>query len=162
MITIKKASTSEELHQIAALAEIIWHEHFTPIIGVKQVEYMLEKFQSYEAIKQVIENEGYRYYMAYDDGVFCAYIGVHPEKQSLFISKLYVEKPHRGKKISKALLAHITKEFPDLKKQWLTVNKHNSSTIAAYEKMGFKITRTQCADIGGGFVMDDDIMERML
>lgn len=163
MITIKKAVTEEDVRQLALLADEIWHEHFTPIIGIDQVEYMLKRFQSYEAIKNMIENEGYHYYMAYDGGVFCAYIGVHPEQEErLFISKLYVERAHRGKKISKKLLAYVTEAFPHLKTQWLTVNRYNDNSIAAYEKMGFVKMRTQCSDIGDGFVMDDYVMERVI
>ena len=37
--TIRKAETNEDLQEIAALADVIWHEHFTPIIGKEQVEY---------------------------------------------------------------------------------------------------------------------------
>ncbi len=47
--TIRKAETNEDLQEIAALADVIWHEHFTPIIGKEQVEYMLSRFQSYPA-----------------------------------------------------------------------------------------------------------------
>lgn len=164
MITIKKALSNGQIKQIALLAEVIWKEHFTPIIGEKQVLYMLDKFQSYEAIKKAVEEEGYLYYIAYNSDVLCAYMGARPEADEgrLFISKLYVEKPYRGRKISKALLSHVSDEFAELKKQWLTVNKNNLNTIAAYEKMGFVKVRTQCADIGGGFVMDDYIMERIL
>lgn len=164
MILIKRAVLNEHFKQISSLAEVIWREHFTPIIGEKQVLYMLDRFQSYEAIKNAVENKGYSYYMAYDDNILCAYLGVKPEEEkgSLFISKLYVQKSYRGRKISKKLLKHVSEKFSELKKQWLTVNKYNLNTIAAYEKMGFVKTRTQCSDIGGGFVMDDYIMERNL
>ena len=30
---IEQATTEEEIQTIADLAEIIWHQHFTPIIG---------------------------------------------------------------------------------------------------------------------------------
>lgn len=51
MILIKRAVLNEHFKQISSLAEVIWREHFTPIIGEKQVLYMLDRFQSYEAIK---------------------------------------------------------------------------------------------------------------
>lgn len=162
MITIKQAVSDLDIHEIASLANIIWHEHFTPLIGTQQVRYMLDKFQSFDAIKDAVINEGYQYYMAYAEDQFCAYMGIHPENdgKTVFVSKLYVEKAYRGRKISKQLLAEIFIRFPSCKTLWLTVNKHNSNTIAAYEKMGFIKARTQCSDIGGGFVMDDYIMEK--
>lgn len=159
MITIKKAVSDTDFREIAALADIIWHEHFTPIIGAAQVEYMLEKFQSYEVISDITANQGYIYYMAYDDGKFCGYIGIHPDKDEIFLSKIYVEKSHRGKKISKEMINTVKREFPSYKRLWLTVNKHNDNSVAAYKKMGFRIIDEQCADIGSGFVMDDYIME---
>ena len=37
-----------------------------------------------------------------------------------------------------------------------------SGSIAAYNRLGFQKVRTQKADIGGGFFMDDDIMEKTI
>ena len=59
--TIRKAETNEDLQEIAALADVIWHEHFTPIIGKEQVEYMLSRFQSYPALQDQVLT-GYEYY----------------------------------------------------------------------------------------------------
>jgi RimJ/RimL family protein N-acetyltransferase len=46
------------------------------------------------------------------------------------------------------------------KKITLTVNKYNSGSIKAYEKMGFKNVGSIVQDIGNGFVMDDYKMEK--
>ena len=50
-----------KIQTIADLAEIIWHRHFTPIIGKGTGVFMAEKFQSFNALKEQIEN-GYEYY----------------------------------------------------------------------------------------------------
>jgi ribosomal protein S18 acetylase RimI-like enzyme len=42
----------------------------------------------------------------------------------------------------------------------LTVNKRNSKAIAAYQRNGFAIMDSVVVDIGGGFVMDDYVMEK--
>ena len=55
---IQSAKTYEQIKDIANLAEIIWNQHFTPIIGKEQVDYMVEKFQSYPAIKNQITKDG--------------------------------------------------------------------------------------------------------
>ena len=47
--------TDKQIQEISNLASVIWHEHFTPIIGIQQVEYMLEKFQSFHALKEQME-----------------------------------------------------------------------------------------------------------
>ena len=42
---------------------------------------------------------------------------------------------------------------------YLTVNRENIGSIAAYIAMGFRTVREQVTDIGEGYVMDDLVME---
>ena len=56
--------TDKQIQEISNLASVIWHEHFTPIIGIQQVEYMLEKFQSFHALKEQMET-GYEYFQIF-------------------------------------------------------------------------------------------------
>ena len=60
--------TDKQIQEISNLASVIWHEHFTPIIGIQQVEYMLEKFQSFHALKEQMET-GYEYFQIFDNRV---------------------------------------------------------------------------------------------
>ena len=67
--TIRKLTKySEKLESesavIAALADEIWREHYTPIIGEAQVDYMLKKFQSAEQICEDIKCNDYIYFTA--------------------------------------------------------------------------------------------------
>ncbi len=158
MYTIKAISPSEA-SAAAVLAEEIWNEHFIPIIGKAQVDYMLEKFQSEKAISECIEN-GYKYYMIFSDNAAAGYCGVHPEEGGrLFLSKLYVKKDFRGRGLSRRMLENAVSDNAGTSSVYLTVNKHNDNTIAIYKHMGFKVTDAVVSDIGGGFVMDDYIME---
>jgi ribosomal protein S18 acetylase RimI-like enzyme len=45
---------------------------------------------------------------------------------------------------------------------WLQVNKRNAGAIGAYRKAGFDIINEAVFEIGGGFVMDDYLMAKML
>ena len=45
---------------------------------------------------------------------------------------------------------------------YLTVNKYNELGIRAYEGTGFETIDSVETDIGGGFIMDDYIMELKL
>ena len=88
------------------------------------------------------------------------YIGIHPETDALFLSKLYLHKDYRGRHIATQafhFLIDLCKKR-GLKKIWLTCNKHNDSSLAVYHHLGFQVTDTQEADIGNGFIMDDYIM----
>ncbi|MNE72395.1 Acetyltransferase (GNAT) family protein [compost metagenome] len=78
------------------------------------------------------------------------------------MSKFYISKEHRGRSYASQALAFLEKLCKErsLSHIWLTVNRHNESSIAVYEKKGFRTVREQIADIGNGFVMDDFIMEK--
>lgn len=161
-MTIRIAENDDDIKKIAELAEIIWHEFFVSIITPEQIDYMVDRFQSYPALKNAVENDGYRYYMAYDEGDLCGYLGIHDEGNgTIFISKVYVRADRRRQGVASELLDRLRSDFPAAEKWYLTVNKHNSGSIAVYEKRGFKTARELVTDIGGGFVMDDYVMEKI-
>lgn len=153
------AVTDGEIQGIAALAEKIWHEHFTDIIGEEQVNYMVDKFQSFPALKDQIQN-GYEYFQIQKDGALAGYTGVHEENGALFLNKLYIKKDCRGQHLSTEAFHYLIElcKKRGLKKIWLTCNKYNANTLAIYDHLGFDVTDEQVADIGNGFVMDDYIL----
>ena len=157
---LKAVSTDEDILQLEALAHEIWNQHFVPIIGQSQVDYMLGKFQSFAPMKQHI-SEGMNYYMLSVGGENVGYCGFKKDGERVFLSKLYLKIAHRGKGFSKIMLEKV-KQFAaenSLKAVYLTVNRHNDDTIAVYKHMGFEVIDSVVADIGNGFVMDDYIMQ---
>lgn len=158
---LQAVHTEEQVRHLCALAKEIWTEHFTPLLEPGQVPYMLDKFQSPAAVSRQLE-EGYLYYFLMCGGKPVGYSGVKPEKDALFLSKIYIKKEYRGKKLARFAMeqyvAYCRKN--GLRKIWLTVNRHNSNTIAVYRKMGFETVREQVTEIGGDYVMDDYIMEK--
>lgn len=161
MISIEKITTSAGLQEIAGLAEKIWHECFTGIISAEQIDYMVEKFQSFQAMTAQTENQGYYYMSVRNDGTLCGYIGVKPENDDrFFLSKLYLHESMRGKGIASEMLRKVFDEARTAGKKsvYLTVNKHNTHAVDVYRKTGFSVIDSVVTDIGGGFVMDDYIM----
>ncbi|MDD5218808.1 MAG: GNAT family N-acetyltransferase [Candidatus Omnitrophica bacterium] len=155
-------SDAESIGRVETLAGRIWREHYTPIIGEAQVEYMLEKFQSRQAISKQI-GQGNLYYLVRDArGEDMGYLGVVPRAKELFLSKVYLTAEHRGKGYGRQALAFIEKLAKEKKlgKMTLTVNKHNGEAIRAYQRAGFKIVEAVLTDIGNGFAMDDYKMEK--
>lgn len=154
--------TEEEFAKVSALADEIWHEHYDSIIGAEQVDYMIERFQSPEAIREQIRKEGYRYYRLVSQDGPAGYFAYRAAPEGLFLSKIYIAKKYRGRGYSHKVMEHLEKFAGEyrLPKIWLTVNRNNVSSILAYEKLGFTKAGTQVADIGCGFVMDDYIMEK--
>lgn len=161
-VTINKVCAAD-LPSIAELANDIWREHYTPIIGSEQVEYMLKKYQSVSAMAEQISN-GVFYYSVLLDGKLVGYLSFYRTNEALFLSKIYVSSSLRGKGIGRQAMEFITEQAKTmgLAKVQLTVNKYNSGSIEAYKRMGFKTVNEVVVDIGGGFVMDDFVMELFL
>lgn len=160
-VELFEVKTREDVERLAALAEPIWREHFTPLIGMSQVKYMLEKFQSADAMEKQIA-DGYVYKILIVDGRDAGYMGTHREEERLFLSKLYIDKRFRGRGLSHILLDDCKKQAAGLSAIYLTCNKHNDGSIAVYKKAGFEVIDSVVTDIGGGFVMDDYIFELKL
>lgn len=161
-----RGDNSAEIESLAKFAGDIWREHFTPIIGSAQVEYMLKKFQSPSFISEQIANKHYRYFMTTIDDIPAGYFAIvpHHELGKLFLSKLYTSKDMRGKGAGMAMLkkAQEIAETLSLKSIYLQVNKHNTNSIAFYKSRGFEIVESIIADIGNGYVMDDYVMEKTI
>jgi ribosomal protein S18 acetylase RimI-like enzyme len=159
-----QASSDTAIKKIASLADAIWREHYTVLIGEKQVSYMLDKYQSFEVVKEQIKNNGYEYYIISDGWDDCGYFAVVPRGAELYISKLYVNKQKRGAGIGRMAVAFIEtlakkSGFSGLT---LNVNKRNSNSIEAYKKFGFGIIKEENNDIGEGFFMDDFVMSKKI
>jgi len=158
-LEIRKA-TSSDLFVIEELAQTIWREHYTPIIGPNQVEYMLANFQSVAVMQEQIYN-GYNYYLMIYRSEPVGYLSIRKDADALFLSKIYVLKDYRGKGIARKVMDFVVSETKKagLGLVTLTVNKNNTMTILAYEKMGFLNKGSKVTEIGGGYVMDDFVME---
>src|SRR5699024_5481846 len=61
-VMFQRAADDSDLAAIAGLADAIWHQHFQTILSPEQIDYMVEKFQSYPALKSQVEEDGYEYY----------------------------------------------------------------------------------------------------
>lgn len=158
---IKTVSNKDQLNTIERLAHEIWNTHYTPIIGKEQIRYMLEKYQSVEAMSEQIKN-GSIYFLSEHNKLPIGYMSVNIETDTLFLSKLYVLEGERCKGYGRQMIIHLellSKE-KNLNKISLTVNKHNTQSIKMYEKVGFVISGKVVKDIGQGFVMDDFQMEK--
>jgi GNAT superfamily N-acetyltransferase len=159
-ITIEKVQSQSAILVTAKLAAVIWNEHYIPIIGQEQVNYMVNTFQSPDAIEKQIKDENYEYYLIYHLTEPSGYISIRKNVDELFLSKFYVIKERRGTGLGKEGFRFIRQRAVDLgaKTIKLTVNKYNINSIKAYEKMGFVNTGSLITDIGSGFVMDDFMM----
>jgi diamine N-acetyltransferase len=157
-------TTPQQLDVISGLAREIWYEYYVPLIGRAQVDYMVSRFQSSEAMAQQMR-DGYEYFMTERDGRSIGYCAVQPQaaQGSLYLSKLYLLRDCRGAGTGRVCMEFIEQlaRRRGLNLLWLTVNKGNPA-VKAYERLGFRIAADLMMDIGGGFFMDDFRMEKQL
>jgi ribosomal protein S18 acetylase RimI-like enzyme len=162
MFTPKRVATPADIDAAAALAHEIWNQHFAPIIGQEQVDYMLGKFQSVPAITRQIREDGYEYYLVVEEDESVGYFALvdGEDTASTQLSKLYLRRSCRGRGIGRAVLALVERDCVAraIRELWLTVNKDNADSIAFYQRVGFAIAGPIVTDIGNGFVMDDHRM----
>lgn len=162
---ITRVTSEADIAAVVKLACEIWHQHFVPIIGVQQVDYMLDRFQSAAAIAEQIQG-GAEYYVAAADNRHLGYMGLIPDQSAgrMMLSKLYVKRDARGSGIGSRLLEFALMECNqgDMGTIWLTVNRFNHVPINWYHHKGFVVVNEVRKDIGEGFYMDDFIMEKKL
>ncbi len=161
-IMIRTANASDA-PLIEKLAEEIWMQHYVSIITPEQIRFMLTNYQSTAAILQDMQS-GAVYDIAYTDGEPCGYSMTIPDDSGLFLSKLYMRQSCRGRGIARKMVNRIDGRAKELgaSRIWLKCNKHNTGSLAAYERLGFTIAYPCVTDIGGGFVMDDYALEKKL
>ena len=161
MIEIK-AATAKDAKLIEKIAAPIWRQHYQPIIGLEQVEYMLNKFQSEAAISEQIAGNA-NYFIVYNNNQPAGYFSLIEKESSLFISKFYLDLNSRGQGIAHQMLSKINQIAFDtgIHQLELTVNKFNPA-YQAYLKLGFKNIRSVQVDIGEGYIMDDYVMIKTL
>jgi len=157
----RPVNTSKEIARVVTLARIIWVDHYSPLIGREQVDYMLENFHSPKAIAEEIAEKGFNFFVLDNGGRDVGYLSFEIRKDELFLSKLYILSSERGQGLGKRALTFLRDQARRSNRQRiaLTVAKKNSGSISAYEKIGFKKTGTVKTDIGKGFVMDDITMQ---
>jgi N-acetylglutamate synthase-like GNAT family acetyltransferase len=165
MENILKVESSSQVDAVAKLAREIWEQHFTPIIGHAQVEYMLNKFQSSKAIASQLD-EGWEYYITAREKEYVGYTGLVPNvlEGKMLLSKIYVKSSVRGSGVGNQILSFIeeTSRARNFKTLWLTVNRFNDNTVKWYFRHGFITVDELKKDIGGGYFMDDFVMEKKI
>jgi predicted acetyltransferase len=155
---------SADLSLTARTAQEIWNEYFPALIGQDQTDYMVERFQSEEAMKEQEKHEHYRYFHVLQGDALVGYIGLKYEPDRLFLSKLYLRQDARHQGIASKMLAFVFEQAKHncYDSVYLTCNKHNTHSLDVYAAKGFKTVDAVVSDIGNGYVMDDYILEKTI
>ena len=60
-VSFVPACTDVAIRDMADMASEIWHEYWPALIGPEQTDYMVEQFQSLEAITRDMREHDYEY-----------------------------------------------------------------------------------------------------
>ena len=156
--------TPPDVPAIAALAREIWQATYPGIITQEQIDFMLEQRYGHERLYDDLEDLHKWLDQAFHDGRRVGFAFSEIYKGEFKLDKLYIHPDVQRRGVGGQLIAHVAERakregYPCL---ILQVNKRNVNAINSYKKYGFEVRTVTVDDIGGGYVMDDYVMEEKL
>jgi ribosomal protein S18 acetylase RimI-like enzyme len=153
-----------DLPDVVSMMNKIWWRHFPGIISDEQIDYMLSRFYSLEALSEDFERADveYRFIQCVHGRVgFCSF-GPGKAGHYLSLHKLYVLPQFQRRGYGSAALGQLERigRTRGVRGIVLAVNRNNRGAIRAYREQGFVVRDSVKKDIGGGFFMDDYMMEK--
>ncbi len=156
--------TPPDVPAISALAREIWQASYPGIITQEQIDFMLEQRYGHERLYDDLEDADKWLDQAFvgDRRIGFAFSEIY--KGEFKLDKLYIHPDMQRQGVGGALIAHVAERAKKLGYPCviLAVNKRNEKAIGSYRKYGFAVREAIVDDIGGGFVMDDYVMEKKL
>jgi len=157
---------------VSALARRIWMEHYKSIISVAQIEYMLARSYTPEALQQA-QADGQSILLVKQGGAICGFLGIGPlagvsnpilrgenaGEGCYFLHRCYLALELHGRGIGRELFAQILNRMPQIDLIRLQVNRDNIQAQEFYIRQGFEIVEEADFDIGGGYQMQDYVMQ---
>lgn len=158
-IQANPATTTEHLRTISQLAHAIWQQHYTPIIGAAQVDYMLKKMYDINSLELQISEQKHQFYLFSLGNVAEGFGAIsQTEPHHFFLNKLYLNPKLQGVGLGTQALNWLKTQMHQPQTLRLTVNRQNYKSINFYFKNGFVIEKTADLDIGSGYFMNDFVM----
>ena len=153
-----------DIAAVIELAGLIWRRHYPGIISMEQIDYMLAQRYTPEIIRAQMHSAQAWWDKGEIDGRIIGFAQYELYAGAMKLDKLYVHQDYQRQGHGARMLAHVeaAARARRLRAVRLNVNKHNGKAIAAYRNSGYEVAATVVADIGGGFVMDDYVMEKPL
>ena len=144
LVRIVTATTDADFTLIASLSRTVFFEHYTAFISQRQATYMLER--AYQASTLADQSrEGYVFHLAFHDQESQGYISFHQDHDTLWLDKINVLGKARGHGVGYALFRSALSIHTNTTPQFirLAVNRKNDVAIAAYQRWGFRVERSE-------------------
>ncbi len=156
--------THPDVPAISALAREIWQASYPGIITQEQIDFMLEQRYGHERLHDDLEDPHKWLDQAFSEGRRIGFAFSEIYKGEFKLDKLYIHPDVQRCGVGGQLIGHVAERARKLgyPAVILQVNKRNEKAIGSYKKYGFAVRTSTVDDIGGGFVMDDFVMEKKL
>ena len=156
--------TAADADAVGALARVVWLATYPALISQAQIDAMLADRYAPQRIREQLDDPRQAWWGAKQGHTLVGFAHAMLDESGCKLDKLYVHPDHQRHGIG-ATLEKTAEDWARRQRAgrvWLQVNRGNAQAIAAYQKYGFRIVESRMFDIGGGFVMDDHVMERTL
>lgn len=162
-----------DAERVGILARQIWNAHYPSIVSQAQIDYMLADRYSPSSLAAQMK-DGQRFLLVEKTDIL-GFLSISPladienpllrgteppAAQDFFLHKFYILPEYHGRGIGKAMLGELDRQMPEIRRLRLQVNRRNENSWQFYLKQGFAIVTEADFDIGGGFKMEDYVMER--
>ena len=158
MFTLKPV-TEKDFPIVENLARIIWDKHYITIISQQQIDFMLGKMYSFDALKKQTA-EGHKIYLIVNNnGGEIGFISISSgNDKDFWLHKFYIlqQKQHAG--FGALVFNKLFSELYNPSTIRLNVNRQNFKSVNFYFKLGFKIERVNDLEVGNGYFMNDFVM----
>ncbi len=158
-----------DIGALIELAGVIWRHHYPDMVSVEQIEYMLARRYTPALLRAQMQRDDAWWDEALAGGRLIGFANYELDQHgqqagAMKLNQIYVHQDCQRQGHGARMLAQVESEARrrGCGTVRLKVNKHNVNAIAAYRKHGYAVAGTEVADIGGGFVMDDYVMEKKL
>ncbi|MGQ0739242.1 MAG: GNAT family N-acetyltransferase [Bacteroidota bacterium] len=159
-LTLRRAY-EKDIPLIRDLTMKVWPQTYAGILSPEQIDYMLEMIYSEQSLRQQMKEQ--HEFIIVDDGKeavgFASFSLIDPGVYKLH--KLYILPTLQGRGAGKFVIGEIVKAISRKGGRALQLNvNRNNKAKDFYERLGFVVIREEDIDIGGGYFMNDYVMEK--
>ena len=157
----KLVAKAKYIHMTADLASEIWHEVYKRCFPAKQLDALVESFQSADAIEEDIDND-VNYFLVFLGSQLIGYFAWKMENTSLHLLHLYLKPAYRGKAIGRDIVASCERlaRGEGRGRVWCGVNARALPVQQFFKARGYRSLGP--AESEGGIDRNELIFERML
>lgn len=155
-----RTATVQDIPAIQELSACIWPIAYGAILSQAQIDFMLKKMYSTEALTQQIEKLQHTFLLLEADQLPRGFASFSAHETFTYrLHKLYVLSDFQGQGAGKKLLDAVIHQAKEKGANALELNVNRANNaIEFYKKIGFSIVREEDIAIGSGYFMNDYVM----